>query len=860
MPQVLAATLVKVGLSKLLATVVSTVVFVAATTLVSRLLTGAGGARAEQTERTVKSPTPVRSRGYGARRLFGAQMAFDTASNGTTVDVLAFHDGKASALLGVYLNDELAVLSGTVVQPFPDGSYGAGLVNVGVNLGEATETAFSAVISLLSGIWTSAHRGDGIVSAYLTKAAVKADQFLKIYPQGDQVELSLALELQCVFDPRDEAQDPDDSETWTYSENAALQLLHFYLTERGYGFSEHIEPVLDYWTAAADVCDEAVELAGGGTEPRYRGCVVYEATARPANVISELLACFDGWTDTDENGCVRVYAGALYEPTVSLGPQDIAAYSHQAFVEEENRVNELVIQYVSAAHKYSTVEGQSWRDEADISERGRIISDGITLQIPSHTQARRLAKRAMLRRNSPDRGSVTTLISGRSVIGERYINLTIEEAGAELFSGAVEIVALQKDAESGGVTFEWVAVPEGFDDWDEEVEDGAGAEIGEFVPRDALDDPSIVSAEYFESGADSARIRITGSGPVRDDLTWFVRWRTVGSTLWGGDLEYSDVDAGISVVLETDVVPVGPQIEVQIRYQVGDGRYSEWSATETVITAVFDFTGGSLPSGATLTRGSAGTYFNVAGVLQSAATNVARFDHDPVSHAPLGLLIERASTNLLTNSQAFDNAAVWTVSNVTVTANSTAAPDGTTTADTLAPTGSGPTIYQGPSGPGGSVAMTMSLWLKSATGSSFTVAGRANGSGVSPNPTNWSYGTVTTSWQRLSGALVAAAGASTINTGIGNFSTGWANGNNLYAWGAQLETGALTSYMPSGSRSADALVLDWSSRGIADGSHTVRYTFDDATYQDVSTTVASGTATVPTNLNRRWIKSAVALT
>jgi hypothetical protein len=56
------------------------------------------------------------------------------------------------------------------------------------------------------------------------------------------------------------------------------------------------------------------------------------------------------------------------------------------------------------------------------------------------------------------------------------------------------------------------------------------------------------------------------------------------------------------------------------------------------------------------------------------------------------------------------------------------------------------------------------------------------------------------------------------------------------------------------------LVLDWSSRGIADGSHTVRYTFDDATYQDVSTTVASGTATVPTNLNRRWIKSAVALT
>jgi hypothetical protein len=43
-----------------------------------------------------------------------------------------------------------------------------------------------------------------------------------------------------------------------------------------------------------------------------------------------------------------------------------------------------------------------------------------------------------------------------------------------------------------------------------------------------------------------------------------------------------------------------------------------------------------------------------------------------------------AEQNLLLYSQEFDNAA-WTKTSTTVTANSTTAPDGTTTADTLIP-------------------------------------------------------------------------------------------------------------------------------------------------------------------------------
>lgn len=81
-------------------------------------------------------------------------------------------------------------------------------------------------------------------------------------------------------------------------------------------------------------------------------------------------------------------------------------------------------------------------------------------------------------------------------------------------------------------------------------------------------------------------------------------------------------------------------------------------------------------------RGTIGTYFDVLGVMQTAAINSPRFTYNPTTLAFEGLLIEQASTNLITYSAQFDNAA-WTKSASTVTANAVIAPDGTTTADKL---------------------------------------------------------------------------------------------------------------------------------------------------------------------------------
>lgn len=70
---------------------------------------------------------------------------------------------------------------------------------------------------------------------------------------------------------------------------------------------------------------------------------------------------------------------------------------------------------------------------------------------------------------------------------------------------------------------------------------------------------------------------------------------------------------------------------------------------------------------------------NQEGVLELMGNNVPRVDY---TNTCPELLIEKASTNLVQHSQQIDDA-YWTKLNSTVVANSTTAPDGTTTADTL---------------------------------------------------------------------------------------------------------------------------------------------------------------------------------
>lgn len=84
----------------------------------------------------------------------------------------------------------------------------------------------------------------------------------------------------------------------------------------------------------------------------------------------------------------------------------------------------------------------------------------------------------------------------------------------------------------------------------------------------------------------------------------------------------------------------------------------------------------SVPAGLRLARASPALAVDAGGVLRLAAGNAPRFDHDPLSRQPLGLLIEGAARNFAA-SAADPGAPVWRRSGaVELRAESTPAPDG----------------------------------------------------------------------------------------------------------------------------------------------------------------------------------------
>ena len=96
--------------------------------------------------------------------------------------------------------------------------------------------------------------------------------------------------------------------------------------------------------------------------------------------------------------------------------------------------------------------------------------------------------------------------------------------------------------------------------------------------------------------------------------------------------------------------------------------------------------GGFPPGLINFTRGSNKNIFDAGGTLRQLGNDVFATDHDPVTGAPLGLLIEEARTNLSLHSEEFFNDPIWFKSPTLlneVDSNTAVAPDGTTTMDTL---------------------------------------------------------------------------------------------------------------------------------------------------------------------------------
>jgi hypothetical protein len=205
-----------------------------------------------------------------------------------------------------------------------------------------------------------------------------------------------------------------------------------------------------------------------------------------------------------------------------------------------------------------------------------------------------------------------------------------------------------------------------------------------------------------------------------------------------------------------------------------------------------------------------------------------RFDHNPTTRESLGLLIEGQRTNLVLYSAQFDQTSMWSQANVTVSANTLIAPDGTLTSDKIIlDSGSSQKRINFASGTYTANTYTLSVYAKAGEygfllltlfdsgykGAVFNLTTGVIGTTVNATPSITSVGN---GWYRC---VITATATSTLNNAASGFwptaTDGGVNGpaesagngfNGLYLWGAQLEVGAFaTSYIETTTAAATRL-------------------------------------------------------
>lgn len=288
--------------------------------------------------------------------------------------------------------------------------------------------------------------------------------------------------------------------------------------------------------------------------------------------------------------------------------------------------------------------------------------------------------------------------------------------------------------------------------------------------------------------------------------------------------------------------------------------------------AIFSFTGGVLPAGATVTR-AAGPYSFTGsnGLIQfGSAANVARLDFDPVSGACRGLLLEPASTNLQLGSSVI-NAPNFRVFGDRSAGSS--GPDGNPSSRFRRNTANTDTKifdqYPSDYGTGDKVVRSFSVYAKNVDAGLIDLTDVGTTKGVRFTTSSGTVSSLNAGVTFLEKAAngFARLGFFAVKTNQYGYYRAFLDRTSTTALTAadfalvQLEArNTPTTYIPTttaaATRPAETMSLNWSAQGVADGLYSVVYTFADGTMQTLQQQVSGGVSTVtPASLNSYTIRS-----
>jgi hypothetical protein len=252
-----------------------------------------------------------------------------------------------------------------------------------------------------SGRWSSDNRGRGVCYARVTLTYVP-----EVWPNGiPQFQFEIGARL---YDVRLDdttggsgSQRWSDQSTWSWTDNVAPAL---YLFERGLFINgvkqlgrglAPVDLVTDLFVAAGNVCDEAVDLKAGGTEPRYRIGMNIGADRDFAQVEQDFCTGMAGWI-MESAGAYGPIAGASRAVAFTFTTKDLIVGKSMSFAQKRSRsdlVNAVYGVFSDPAQNYQPVPYPARRSSADATADGQEFAAKHDYpMIISGTQAQRVGE------------------------------------------------------------------------------------------------------------------------------------------------------------------------------------------------------------------------------------------------------------------------------------------------------------------------------------------------------------------------------------------------------------------------------------------------------------------------------------
>ena len=431
---------------------------------------------------------------------------------------------------------------------------------------------------------------------------------------GGVPQISFEIKGKKVFDPRTNAT--------AFSDNPAL-CIRDYISNTTYGLKARNEEINDATTAggfaaAANVCDQTVNLAPSGTETRYT-CNGFTNMSADGSAVLEVLLSSCAGRISYTNGKFNIFAGASQTPSLTITDDHLLdAVQVSTNPQSGELFNAVKPIHIDKNNNFNSVDGIVFEDSTLLAndtpsgESSANYKKMLEVQLPfttSGTMAQRIAKISLLSQRQTTTISLFTSLKFFRLQPNDWVYVTNERLGFsqkvfEVISSSIE-VSNQGDTviignrlnlkEVEAAVFNYAT-----SDYQDPIDEGGGDDGGDYSVS-APTGLSLSQRSEIEGATFKADILASWTNIQSDKIIGTeVAYKLSTDTNFTGDIF---VGKGVSTALIPNVV-VGKTYNVKVKHLDLNGVASDY--TTPVNIAITDPSSLAAPTSFTATSNRVG--------------------------------------------------------------------------------------------------------------------------------------------------------------------------------------------------------------------------------------------------------------